>query len=301
MKNHFTLQFIVHESESGMLLREFLAHKKISKTALTDIKYHGGKLTVNGQEETVRYILKQSDRITVQFPPEKCSARMCSEALPLSIVYEDDVILVVDKPPGMSIIPSREHPNGTLANAILHHYEQSGQVSAVHFVTRLDYDTSGLVLVAKHRHIHHLLSLAQQEQRITKEYLALIEGTLTPPEGYIHQPIARINDSIIKREVRADGQPASTKYQTAHTFQHNGETFSFLRLQLLTGRTHQIRVHLHWLGHPLLGDALYDGNCTLLHRQALHCTYLQFAHPITNKSLQFESPLPNDLHLKNAR
>lgn len=301
MEQRFTLQFTVHASEQGMVLREFLMQKKISRTALTDIKYHGGALTVNGQPETVRYILKQADIVTVLFPPEQSSERMTGEPLPLSIVYEDAFLLIVEKPAGMSTIPSREHPNGTLANAILFHYEQSGQQNAVHFVTRLDYDTSGLVLVAKHRYIHHLLSLAQQAQCIKKEYLALIEGTLTPPEGNIRQPIARVNDSIIKREVRADGQPAHTYYQTTYTLQQDGKVYSFVRLQLLTGRTHQIRVHLSWLGHPLLGDALYGGDCTLLHRQALHCIRLQFEHPITNQLLQFESTWPTDLQLMNAK
>lgn len=295
MSQPFTLHFTANEASHGMLLREFLAQKNISKTALTDIKYHGGRITVNGKEETVRYIVQQNDTIVVQFPPEPDNERMTSEAIPLSIVYEDDYLLIVEKPAGMSTIPSREHPAGTLANAIVYYYSQIGHTGAVHFVTRLDYDTSGLVLIAKHRHIHHLFSLTQQQNVITKKYLAIISGALKTQNGRIDQPIARVSDSIIKREVRTDGQQASTLYNTLRIFQHKEQTYSLLQLQLLTGRTHQIRVHLAWLGHPLVGDSLYSGDCTHLHRQALHCTYLQFAHPITADPMCFESKLPEDM------
>lgn len=295
MSTPFTLQFTASQSDQNTLLRDFLAQNNISRTALTDIKYHGGRIAVNGEEVTVRHILQENDSITVQFPPEAANPHMQPEAIPLAIIYEDDYLLAVEKPAGMSTIPSREHPDGTLANAILHHYRQIGHTGAVHFVTRLDYDTSGLVLVAKHRHIHHLLSLAQEKNRITKEYLAIINGTLKTQNGRIDQPIARINGSIIKREVRPDGQMASTLYHTEHILPMGAEHCSLLRLQLLTGRTHQIRVHMAWLGHPLLGDSLYGGDCTHIQRQALHCARLAFAHPITGALLQFESPLPEDM------
>lgn len=295
MANPFTLDYYVTESEANTLLREFLLQKQISRTALTDIKYHGGKLLVNNTETTVRYSLKANDRVTVQFPPEQENLQIERQAIPLSIRYEDAFFLIVEKPAGMSTIPSREHPNDTLANGIAHHYAKTGHNSAIHCVTRLDYDTSGLVLIAKHRHIHHLFSLAQQKNDITKEYLAIIEGTLIPPKGCINQPIARTDDSIIKREIRPDGQMASTRYHTETVINKDQHTYSLLRLQLLTGRTHQIRVHMAWMGHPLLGDTLYGGDDTQIQRQALHCTRLQFAHPITGKSLQFESPLPQEL------
>jgi len=295
MLSPFTLQFTAAEIDEGTLLRDFLAQKNISRTALTDIKYHGGKLLVNGSEETVRYILHQNDLVSVQFPAEESNPHMKGEQIPLTIVYEDDYILVIEKLAGMSTIPSREHPTGTLANALLHYYEQIGHTGAVHFVTRLDYDTSGLVLIAKHRHVHHLLSLAQEQNTIQKEYLALIEGTLAIANGCVEQPIARVNDSIIKREVRADGQPAATLYQTLCTFPYERQTYSLIQLQLLTGRTHQIRVHMAWLGHPLLGDSLYNGNCTHIKRQALHCARLQFSHPITGELLTIKSALPQDM------
>lgn len=295
MSKPFTLQFSISAADHGLLLREFLIQNHISRTALTDIKYHGGKILVNSSEETVRYVLQEHDIITIQFPPEEKNDRMQGVQIPLHIVYEDDYILVVEKPSAMSTIPSREHPEYTLANAIVYYYSQIGLNSTVHFVTRLDYDTSGLVLVAKHRHIHHLLSLAQEKNEITKEYLALIRGTLKTQFGRIDQPIARVNNSIIKREVRTDGQTASTIYRTLGSFQYQEENYSLVRLQLLTGRTHQIRVHLERLGHPLLGDSLYGGDCTHIHRQALHCAKLQFIHPISGQLIQLKSSLPPDL------
>lgn len=295
MQTPFTLQFVITQTQGQQTLRDFLLEHHISRTALTDIKYHGGFLYVNGKEENVRYLLNTGDTVTVQFPPEALNQHIKPEPISLTIVYEDDALLVVEKPAGMSTIPSREHPNGTLANAVMYHYIQSGHHAAIHFVTRLDYDTSGLVLIAKHRHIHHLLSLAQQENAITKEYLAFIPGSITPPQGRIDEPIGRVNESIIQREVRPDGQPATTLYGTEQILTFEDDSYSILRLQLITGRTHQIRVHLQYLGHPLLGDSLYGGDCTRIQRQALHCARLQFAHPITGEPLQFDSALPKDM------
>jgi 23S rRNA pseudouridine1911/1915/1917 synthase len=290
----FTLEFTVSSSEKNMLLREFLLQKQISRKALTAIKENGA-LLVNGTEENVQYLLQPGDTITVQFPPESGSEHMKGEPIPLDILYEDAYLLAVNKPAGISTIPSQLHPSGTLANALLYHYEQTGHTAAVHFVTRLDLDTSGLVLVAKHRHTHHLFSLAQQEQAIEKKYYALVSGIPCPAKGRIDQPIGRTDNSIIQREVRDDGQMASTIYHTVSSFQKNHLTCSLVELHLLTGRTHQIRVHMQWLGHPLLGDSLYNGDCSILNRQALHCTSLRFQHPITGEEIFLQCPLPDDI------
>ncbi len=294
MSTLFTLKFSVSEAEQNMLLREFLLQKHISRKALTAIKENGA-LLVNGQPETVQHLLNAEDIITVQFPPESGSEHMKGEAMPLNILYEDDYLLAVNKPAGVSTIPSQLHPSGTLANALLYYYKQNSHTAAAHFVTRLDLDTSGLVLIAKHRHVHHLFSLAQQEQAIRKEYFALVQGSPEPRSGRIDQPIGRADNSIIQREVRADGQMASTIYTTVDTFSDKPQLYSLIKLQLLTGRTHQIRVHMAWLGHPLLGDSLYGGDCTLMTRQALHCTEMQFQHPITGELIHLQCPLPDDM------
>ncbi|WP_332849174.1 RluA family pseudouridine synthase [Bacillus sp. FJAT-42315] len=281
----------VEASDCGKLLREFLASKKISKRALTDIKYNGGQILVNGQEENVRYCIEVGDRIELVFPREIPSDGIKGERLPLSIVFEDDYVLVVAKPAGMNTIPSREHPTGSLANALIGYYEQQGIEATVHIVTRLDRDTSGLVLVAKHRHIHHLLSDMQKKRLISRSYVALASGLLAHTVGVIEQPIGRKETSIIEREVRADGQYACTRYEVLAQY----ETFAQVRLKLETGRTHQIRVHLSYIGHPLLGDDLYGGPMEKIDRQALHCSDLAFLHPVTEDELRFHLPLATDL------
>ena len=291
MAKPFTLRFNATEEEKGILLRDFLSRKRISKAALTDIKFRGGKIMVNGRVENVRYKIQQDDEIVVQYPPEAGSEKMKGDPIPLNIRYEDDYVLVIEKPAGMSTIPSREHPSKSLANAIVHYYEEIGHQAAVHIVTRLDRDTSGLVLIAKHRHIHHLFSLSQREKSVSREYLALVEGHIAPLEGSVDRPIGRMGDSIIKREVRSDGQSALTFYKTIKQF----PSYSFVRLKLMTGRTHQIRVHMSDLGHPLLGDDLYGGSRDLIARQALHCGFLNFHHPITGEHMRFESPLSADM------
>ncbi|OZI12549.1 RNA pseudouridine synthase [Bacillaceae bacterium SAS-127] len=291
MDKRFRLIWTVEASDCRKLLREFLAGKEISKRALTDIKYNGGKILVNGQEENVRYCIEVGDRIELIFPRETPSDGIKGERLPLSIVFEDDYVLVVAKPAGMNTIPSREHLTGSLANALIGYYEQQGIEATVHIVTRLDRDTSGLVLVAKHRHIHHLLSDMQKKRLISRSYVALASGVFAHTVGVIEQPIGRKETSIIEREVRADGQYACTRYEVLAQY----ETFAQVRLKLETGRTHQIRVHLSYIGHPLLGDDLYGGPIAKIDRQALHCSDLAFRHPVTEEESQFYLPLAADL------
>ncbi|MGM7636171.1 RluA family pseudouridine synthase [Bacillus sp. Hm123] len=291
MNKRFRLIWTVEANDHGKLLRDFLASKKISKRALTDIKYNGGQILVNDQEENVRYRIEVGDRIELIFPRETPSDGIKGESIPLSIVFEDEYVLVVAKPAGMNTIPSREHLTGSLANALIGYYEQRRIEATVHIVTRLDRDTSGLVLVAKHRHIHHLLSDMQKKRLISRSYTALASGLFADTVGVIEQPIGRKETSIIEREVRADGQYAYTRYEVLTQY----ETFAQVRLKLETGRTHQIRVHLSYIGHPLLGDDLYGGSIEEIDRQALHCSDLAFRHPVTEEELKFYLPLAADL------
>jgi 23S rRNA pseudouridine1911/1915/1917 synthase len=279
--------------QAGKDIKSFLNEKQISKRMLTDIKFSGGRITVNGKEVTVRYSLQEGDRLSVVFPPEPKSASLRAEMIKLEIVFEDKDILVVNKPAGMSTIPSREHPYGSLANGICGYYKHKGIDSAVHIVTRLDRDTSGLVLIAKHRHIHHLLSLQQHKREIKRSYEALVEGVfpLSEKAGVVNAPIGRKDSSIIEREVRQDGKHAVTRFQVIKQY----EEFAHLQMDLETGRTHQIRVHMNYKGHPLLGDTLYEGNTNKILRQALHCFFLSFLHPITGEILQFTVAMPHDM------
>lgn len=288
MDKRYQLQFTVETT--GQLLRDALAIWGISKRALTAIKFDGGALFVNGEEKNVRHKLEVGDVVTIIFPVEDVSEGLVAENGQLSIVYEDDALLIIDKPAYMSTIPSREHPTGSVANFICGYFEQQNIPSTVHIVTRLDRDTSGLMIIAKHRHIHHLMSEQQKKGIVHREYEALVEGLVEPSKQSIIASIGRKDTSIIEREVRVDGQFAHTDV----TVLAQTEAISHIRLKLHTGRTHQIRVHMAHIGHPLVGDDLYGGSRARIDRQALHCHYVQFTHPLTGKVMEFDSALPKD-------
>jgi 23S rRNA pseudouridine1911/1915/1917 synthase len=287
----FQLNWVISAGKAGIIIKEFLKQEEISSTALTDIKFRGGKILVNGKEVNVRYKLLEGDRLTVNFPPESPSAGMNGEDIPLSILFEDEYLLVVNKPAGMNTIPSREHPTGSLANALIGYYEKQGIQATAHIVTRLDRDTSGIVLIAKHRHVHHLLSKRQRYGLVKRTYEAFAGGLITHDSGTIDAPIGRKLDSIIEREVRPDGQYACTNYRVIRRHRD----FTHVELELATGRTHQIRVHMSYLGHPLLGDDLYGGDISMLQRQALHCKKIHFIHPFSQQEMTYSAPLPPDM------
>ncbi|KQL36230.1 pseudouridine synthase [Bacillus sp. FJAT-25509] len=286
----FNLSWEVKKEHNGILLREFLKLKELSKRALTDIKFQGGEITVNGEEKTVRTILKELDLVKIYFPIEKPSEELIAEDIPFEIVYEDDAVLVINKPFGIPSIPSREHPSGTLANGLLFYYQTIGLQSTIHIVTRLDKDTSGLMLIAKNRYIHYLFS-KNELKNVQRKYLAIVHGQMNDTEGVIRAKIARKSDSIIERIVSEEGQEAITHFNVLVVNRDS----SVVELELETGRTHQIRVHMASIGHPLVGDDLYGGNTDLLKRQALHSYQLSFIHPIDHTEKNFEIALPVDL------
>jgi 23S rRNA pseudouridine1911/1915/1917 synthase len=291
MNKQFCLKWEVSKEEVGMTIKEFLKAHQISKAALTDIKFSGGKILVNAEEMNVRYSLKIGDQLSVIFPLEMPSEGLLGESIPLEIIFEDEFVLVVNKPAFMNTIPSREHPTGSLANALLGYYKEIGLLAATHIVTRLDRNTSGLVLVAKHRHVHHLLSEQQKSGLVKRTYVALVHGRLMEDVGTIKVPIGRKSVSIIEREVSDSGQYACTHFRVLERM----DRFTYVELQLETGRTHQIRVHMSYLGHPLLGDDLYGGSLDLMNRQALHCREVVFIHPFTGEEMMFEVPVAGDM------
>lgn len=284
--------FTLHRvAETTVLLRDFLMKDcNISRKMLTQIK-QGGLILVNDEPRTVRYNIQPGERVTVHFPIEQPSETMVHSKRPLKILYEDDYLLAVDKPAGIATIPSRLHPNDTLANAVFGYYEQIGLRSAIHVINRLDRDTSGVVLFAKYAYVHHRFSELQQNGGLTRTYLALVEGPLEPQT--INAPIGRAPDSIMERIVTADGQHAVTHILEAKP--HGA--YTALKIALETGRTHQIRVHLRHLGHPLLGDTMYGGK-TALDRHALHSASATFCHPMTGEKLVIEATPPHDFQLE---
>lgn len=285
-------EWVIDDEDHLRMLREYLLEKRqISKRALTSIKYKGGKILVNGEEQNVRYTLQKGDRIEIIFPPEKRSVWMTPIDIPLSIIYEDEHVLVVNKPPKLATIPSRHHPTHTLANGIIHYYDKKELPYTVHVVTLLDRDTSGLVLIAKQRYSHSILFQDQQEKAIKRSYVGIMEGTFKKKKGIIDYPIARAPDSILKRSVSKFGQQAITHYHV----REETASASLVDIHLETGRTHQIRVHCEYMGHPLFGDSMYNGIMEWIDRQALHCQSLSFLHPTTRKEMHFDISLPEDM------
>lgn len=289
----FRLLFSV--KEDGLKLREFLAEREISKRTLTATKYDGGKLTVNGIERDVRYVLSVGDEVEIIFPEEELSSGLIAEDGDLNIVYEDEAILILNKPAGQSTIPSFNHRLGTIANYTAGKFLREGIPSTVHVVTRLDLNTSGLLCIAKNRHIHHLLGEQIRQSEFHRQYEAIVEGHVEQDAFVINERIGRKDGSIIERIVRSDGKVARTDVQVLKRFTKNGHDFTAVALILHTGRTHQIRAHMKWAGHPLAGDDLYGGQQVLIARQALHCSLFTFNHPVTGERKVFRSEMSKDM------
>ncbi|MBC1650351.1 RluA family pseudouridine synthase [Listeria booriae] len=286
------LEWTVAAEENDLMLRTFLRNKHVSKLLLTAVKFaEDGRIQVNGNEENVLYRVKTGDHVQITFPKEQENERLLAEFGDLEIVFEDDFILVLDKPAGMTSIPSQYHPSGSVANHVKGHYQQNGIDSAIHIVTRLDKETSGLMLIAKTRFSHGRLSALHQTGHVTRKYQALVSGNMTSKSGSIIAPIGRNPDSLIERAVVQDGKYAKTNYEVIASY----PTFDHVKIQLETGRTHQIRVHFSHIGHPLVGDSMYGGPPELLQRHALHSSHLELIHPFTEEKMAWDSELAPDL------
>ena len=212
--------------------------------------------------------------------------------IPLDIVYEDDDLMIINKQPGLIVHPTKGHPMGTVANALMYYMEQTGKPFKIRFVNRLDMDTSGLLVVAKNSYTQNDYTKQMKENTVEKRYIAVVKGIVESDEGTIDLPIGRPDPDHVRRGVMEDGAPSVTHYKVLDRY--NG--YSLVELLLETGRTHQIRVHMSHIGHPVLGDWLYEGlNPLLIDRQALHAAKLTFTHPMTKKRMTFEAPIPEDI------
>ncbi|MDT8862748.1 RluA family pseudouridine synthase [Alkalihalobacillus sp. MEB130] len=282
----------VDEDWDQELLRPFLRERcHISKKGLAQIKHNGGSILVNEKEVTVRQTIQTGDEVTICLPAEQASSSMEAEEGILEILYEDDHLLVINKQAGIPTIPSREHLTHTLANFVLGYYKKRKIPATFHAVNRLDKDTSGALIVAKHRIAHDRLSKLQQAGAVNRYYRALVTGELSRKKGTIEAPIGRDPNSIITRQVREDGKRAVTHYSVQSETSYG----SFVHIKLETGRTHQIRVHFSYIGHPLLGDDLYGGKHIGITRQALHCGMIEFQHPFTGEKICRTCELPEDM------
>ncbi|MDQ7092132.1 RluA family pseudouridine synthase [Desulfosporosinus sp. PR] len=216
------------------------------------------------------------------------------EPSPIEILYEDSYLIVLNKPSGLLVHPTGQTTHGTLSNYLAHYYQQQGVISTIRPIHRLDRETSGCVVFAKDSQTQALLEKLLREGSIKRTYQALIEGTLTPANGTVNAPIGPHPGKPNRRAVNSKGDPAITHYKTIKSFANS----SLLELSLETGRTHQIRVHLAYLGHPIIGDRMYGKNSSLIAGQALHAYSLQLPHPLEQREIALEAPFPtNFLHL----
>lgn len=279
-------------ADEHVKVKTFLRKHEVSKGLLAKIKFRGGDIRVNGQSQIATYLLDIGDQVVIDIPPEEGFETLEAIDYPLDILFEDDHFLILNKPFGVASIPSVNHSN-TIANFIKGYYvKQVYENQQVHIVTRLDRDTSGLMLFAKHGYAHARLDKQLQKKSIVKRYFALVKGAgVIEPEGNIIAPIVRDEDSIITRRVAKGGKYAHTEYKVIASY---GD-IHLVDIRLHTGRTHQIRVHFSHIGFPLLGDDLYGGSLEHgIQRQALHCHFLSFYHPFLEEQLEISSPLPDD-------
>ena len=274
--------FTVLDGENGMELKNWFRLKGISTRSVTRLKYYGSIL-LNGRNVTVREKIATGDVIELHFADDEKSAT--PENLPLSILYEDSSVLVLDKPPQMPTHPSKKLQSGTLANAFAYYMQSKGKPHSFRPINRLDRGTSGLVVAALDP-----LSAGRLSGKVDKRYISVCRGEIVE-NGTIVAPIALEKDSKIKRCVSPDGQHAVTHFKRLFTNGH----ISVAEVSLETGRTHQIRVHFANMGNALVGDTLYGEPDESIDRQALHCISVSFTHPITNEPISVKGELPSDI------
>ena len=285
-------EYQITAAEEGRKIGDFLREKGYSRHLLRQLKETEDGLLRNAQPTFTTVALKAGDRIRVRLLEKaEGSEAIMPAPLPFEIVYEDEDLLVVNKPADMPIHPSFQNHGNTLADALTWHYQQYREDFVYRCINRLDRDTTGLLIVAKHLLSASILSDMVGKREIHREYLAIVKG-IPPENGTISAPIGRKKGSAILREVNFEtGEPAVTHFARLEI--RNG--LSLVSLKLETGRTHQIRVHMGYIGCPLIGDYLYYPECSRISRQALHSHHLSFLHPITGKALSFTAPLPEDM------
>jgi 23S rRNA pseudouridine1911/1915/1917 synthase len=284
---------IVEEEMDGERLDAFLAEQveQLSRSAVKNL-INEGQVLVNGAKQKASYHVREGDEISIEIP-EPQVLEVKPRDIPLEIIYQDEDLAVINKPKGLVVHPAHGNWDYTMVNALLYHIKDlsgiNGQIRPG-IVHRLDKDTSGVMVVAKNDVAHRSLAAQIKEHSIKREYIALVHGTIKENLGTIDAPIGRSKVDRKKMAVIADGRPAVSKYQVLERY-HN---YSLVKVELLTGRTHQIRVHFAYIKHPVVGDPLYGSGKKHfnLDSQALHAHLLGFNHPRTGKYLEFTSPLP---------
>lgn len=286
------LNYHITEDADSLRVEQYLRRRGFSYQNLTQLKKMPESILINGVWSYMRTPLHSGDILTVHIRETESSPNIPPVELPLDIVYEDEDIVVVNKPAGMPVHPSLNNYRNSLANALMYYYQQQDKPFIFRCTNRLDRDTSGLTVIAKHMVSSSILSSMTARHEIEREYLAVVRGSVTPSSGTIDAPIGRTGSSLIERKIDFEhGERAVTHYHVVK--EENGH--SLVSLILETGRTHQIRVHMKYIGFPLVGDYLYNPDMEYIQRQALHSCRLSFRHPITGKHMEFTADLPEDM------
>ena len=286
------IDYIIDEDSAGLRVEQFLRRKRYSGQNLSEIKRMPKSILVNGVHYYMRQELSTGDHLQVRICETKNSEKIPPTNLPLDIIYEDEDLLVLNKPAGMPIHPSLNNYTNSIANALAYYFQSQGKPFIFRCCNRLDRDTSGLTIVSKHLVSGSILSDMTKYREVHREYLAIARGSVTPSEGTIQAQLGLKEGTIIERTVDWEhGEDAVTHYKVVK--EANGHSLVSLRLE--TGRTHQIRIHMKYLGYPLIGDYLYNPDIEYMTRQALHSHHMEFTHPITGEHMSFTAPLPEDM------
>lgn len=285
------LKYINSENKFNNIKEVAKKHFHMSDKLIAKLK-NKKLIFLNGVLAKINSLININDVIEFHLNYEETSDNIIPLDKPLDIVFEDDYLLVVNKPPFMAVHPSMNHYSNSLSNVVKHYFNSINLHKKIRPVNRLDKDTSGLVVFAKNEYIQECLIYQMKTKEFNKKYLAILNGILENKSGIINAPIARKPGSIIEREINFEtGQNAITYFKVIN----EKESFSLVEFELETGRTHQIRVHSKYMSHPILGDSLYGTKSTLINRQALHAYKISFIHPVTFSQINLNIPLPYDM------
>ena len=279
------LEYIKNNDNYNTVRQVVTGKFNISYSLLLKLKKNN-KILLNGTSTYLDKEIFNGDNITINIDFEEDNSNIVPTKMDLSILYEDEYLLIIDKPAGIPVHPSIIHFEDSLSNGVKYYFDTINLHKKIRPVNRLDRNTSGIVIFAKNEYIHDMLSKQMQNKQFKKEYIAICEGIFDKKQDTINAPIARKADSIIERCVSPNGDVAITHYSVLKEFCKNNETFSEVLVNLETGRTHQIRVHMAYIWHPIVGDSLYGNESDLITRQALHAYKVEFIHPITSKKLE---------------
>ena len=286
------LKYAVKSNDECKKLRDVLSYFHISHRLLITLKNENAIL-LNGETTYIDKQLNADDKININFDYEEDNSNIVPTKMDLDIVYEDDWMIIINKPSNLTVHPTMMHYDDSLSNGIRYYFDKIGLKKKIRPVNRLDKDTSGLVVFAKCEYIQEELKNQMSTDDFKKEYTTIVEGIINNKKGIIDSPIARKEGSIIERCVDDQGAPSITEYEVLN--ENKDKNYSLVRCNLKTGRTHQIRVHFSSIGHPLLGDDLYGGKLDLIDRQALHCSKISFIHPITKNKMEITSDIAEDM------